>query len=101
MKTWIMTLLLACIWLIPNVEALTRIVDINGTGQYISIQSAVNAAADQDTILVYPGVYYENVEIVGRYLTIGSLVNTSDSTYIAQTIIDGHHNGVVYKMSQK
>ena len=102
MKTWIMTLLLACIWLIPNVEALTRIVDINGTGQYISIQSAVNAAADQDTILVYPGVYYENVEIVGRYLTIGSLeLITSDSTYIAQTIIDGHHNGSCISVSNE
>ncbi len=66
----------------------------NGSGDYITIQSAINAAAENDTILVYPGRYHENIEIMDRKLSIGSLeMITADSTYIAQTIIDGNHSG--------
>ena len=66
----------------------------DGSGDYITIQSAINAAAENDTILVYPGRYHENVEIMERKLSIGSLeMITADSTYIAQTIIDADHSG--------
>ncbi len=69
MKTLLMVLLL-----MPFVlSGATLYVALDGSQAYSSIQSAVNAAADQDTILIYPGTYYENIEIIGRNLSIGSL----------------------------
>lgn len=42
-----------------------------GPGQtYTTIQAAVNAAADGDTILVKPGTYTASVQIIGKGLTI-------------------------------
>ncbi len=35
----------------------------NGEGNYSSIQDAINAASDGDTIIVYPGVYNERIEV--------------------------------------
>lgn len=69
MKT-ILTILL----LIPlALSAAILQVSLDGTQAYDNIQSAVHAAADTDTILIHPGTYYENIQIIGRNLTIGSL----------------------------
>ena len=38
-------------------QAATLTVDLNGTGQYTDIQSAIDSAADGDTVLVKPGEY--------------------------------------------
>jgi pectin methylesterase-like acyl-CoA thioesterase len=71
----------------------------DGSGDYITIQAAINAAAENDTILVYPGRYHENIEIMDKKLSIGSLeMITADSTYIAQTIIDGDHSGSCFNV---
>lgn len=48
-----------------------------------TIQAAINAAADGDTILVSPGTYYENLDFVGKAITLTS------SAGAAQTIVDG------------
>ncbi|MGZ8876124.1 MAG: hypothetical protein ACXW1F_06535, partial [Halobacteriota archaeon] len=42
-----------------------------GTGQYTTIQAAVNAAQPGDTVLIPPGTYSENV-LVNKSLTIKS-----------------------------
>ena len=69
-------------------------VALDGSQAFSSIQAAVNAAADQDTILIHPGTYYENVEINNKHLTLSSLeLCTSDSSYISQTIINGNQSG--------
>ncbi|MFA6632295.1 MAG: FlgD immunoglobulin-like domain containing protein [Kiritimatiellia bacterium] len=96
MKT-ILTILL----LIPIALCATMFqVALDGSQAYSTVQSAVNAAAEQDTILIHPGTYFENIEIIGRHLTIGSLeLITSDSTYIAQTVIDGNHSGSCFKIT--
>jgi len=76
-------------------------VSLDGTQDYENIQSAINASADQDTILIHPGTYYENIAIIGRHLTIGSLeLTTADSTYIIQTVIDGNQNGSCIYIAQ-
>lgn len=72
----------------------TLTVKQNGSGNYSEIQDAVNHAANGDFILVYPGIYYENVDYKGKTLFISSLYcqNPSDSI-INQTIIDGSYSG--------
>lgn len=68
----------------------------SGTGDYTTIQEAYDNANSGDTILVYPGVYYENVDISNTYkdITLGSLfLTTQNEEFIHSTIIDGNHTG--------
>jgi len=68
----------------------------DGTGNFTGIQQAYLAASSGDTILVYPGTYYENLDITNssKGITIASLyLTTQDESYIHNTIIDGNQNG--------
>ncbi len=73
-----------------------------GLGQdftYNTIQSAVDAAVDYDTILVHPGRYLENVEVLEKSLTLGSLfLTTGNQAYIDSTMIDGNDEDTVLKI---
>ena len=60
-------------------QAATITVDDNGDADYTSIEDAVTAANDLDTILVYSGYYRESL-VIGQPLTI--IGNGSDSTFI-------------------
>ena len=74
----------------------TLTVKQNGIGDYTKIQDAIDAAAINDTILVWPGTYYENISFFGKDLVLASLyLTTGDRQYINQTIIDGNKNGSV------
>ena len=82
-------LLMLCL----SLAATTRIVDINGAGQYTSIQTAVNACTPGDTVLVYPGRYLERVVIQTNGVTLVSLeAVTFNTSYIDSTIIDGNNS---------
>ncbi|MFA5637071.1 MAG: leucine-rich repeat domain-containing protein, partial [Anaerovoracaceae bacterium] len=65
----------------------------NGTelNPYRNIQYAINQSISNDTIIIMPGVYYENISISdNRNLVIGSqYILNSDTNYINNTIIDG------------
>ena len=64
--------------------------------QYSSIQSAINASADQDTVLVSPGFYQENISFNGKDIVVTSTyIVEQDSLMIGSTIIDGNNNGSV------
>ena len=56
-----------------------------------TIQTGINLAVTDDTILVYPGTYLENIDFYGERIVVGSLfLTTGDTSYISQTIIDGN-----------
>ncbi|MDA3813126.1 MAG: hypothetical protein PF570_02615, partial [Candidatus Cloacimonetes bacterium] len=66
----------------------------DGTGNFTTIQEGINASAHSDTVLVYPGRYYENVNFNGKNITVASLeLITGDETYISNTVIDGDQQG--------
>jgi len=76
------------------VSATTLTVKQDGSGQYTIIQSAITASVHGDTVLVYPGIYYENVNYSGKNITIASLeMTTGNFAYRDSTIIDGNNNG--------
>ena len=66
----------------------------DGTGDYLTIQEGINASAYFDTVLVYPGTYYENIDYLGKRITVASLELTSgDENYITSTVINGNQTG--------
>ncbi len=62
----------------------------DGSGNFQNIQQAIDASMDGDTILVWPGIYYEHLYAFEKNFVLGSLtLTTGDPSYISQTIIDG------------
>lgn len=59
---------------------------------YPTIQAAIDAAADGDTVVVGPGTYHERIDFKHKNI----VVQSSDDA--AATIIDGDAGGVVVKM---
>ena len=57
--------------------------------EYPSIQQAINLASDGNTIVVAPGRYYENINFLGKAVTVRSS-NPNDPNIVATTIIDGN-----------
>ena len=83
-------LLLISLFLPCWISAVTHIVNLDGSGDYTSIQAAVNASASGDTVLVLPGRYFESVIVQTSSLTMLSLEGLiNDPSYINTTIIDG------------
>ncbi len=63
---------------------------ISVPAQYTTIQAAVLAATDGDTVAVSPGTYYENINFRGRNIVLTSLFYlNNDTSYISSTIING------------
>ena len=70
---------------------ITRTVSLDGTQQYTSIQAAVHASVNGDVVLVYPGRYVENINLMGQSISIVSLYSTDPvQSYIENTVIDGN-----------
>ena len=68
-------------------EARTITVDDDGEGDYATIQDAVDAAEDGDTIQVWDGNYTGTVEVNKTLMIIG---NGTERTRLNQIHIDGH-----------
>ncbi len=69
-------------------------VNQDGSGDFITIQEGIITSADYDTVLVYPGIYYENLNMTEKNITLASLeMITSEPQYIDSTVIDGQMLG--------
>lgn len=60
---------------------------------YHTIQSAINAAGNGDKVKIAPGIYYENIYLTGRNITIEPFNDNFD------TVIDGLQLGPVVTFS--
>ncbi|MBT6993953.1 MAG: T9SS type A sorting domain-containing protein [Candidatus Cloacimonetes bacterium] len=65
---------------------------INIPLDYETIQAGIDASIDNDTVLVAPDIYYENLDLNGHNITLASLeLTTGNADYIASTVIDGQN----------
>ncbi len=73
-------------------------VNQDGSGDFLSIQEAVDTAIEGETILVHPGAYYENIKFRGANINLRS-VDPENASVIASTVIDGRRKGSVVRFS--
>jgi len=94
-KKFIILFVIICVnsWLLSTVIEIKQ----DGTGDFLTIQEGINASVNNDTILVYPGIYFENLMIENKSITLASLyLTTEDENYINSTLIDGNNvNSVI------
>jgi hypothetical protein len=77
----------------------TLIVDPSTSGCYSDIQSAVDASVPNDTVLITPGRYYENVRIISKTLTIRSSYSAFSDIQREITIVDGNQTGSCFAIT--
>lgn len=77
------SIILILIFLFVNISSSSVVITVDDDHgkDYVTIQEAINAANDTDTILVYPGMYVENV-IVNRSVSIVSQSGDPNNTVV-------------------
>lgn len=80
LATIIIAITITVVFILANRPTQAATLSVPGT--FPTIQSAINRANNGDEIVVSPGTYRENLEIVGKYITVRSS-SGSDVTTIA------------------
>jgi hypothetical protein len=74
-----------------SAPAATIYVDANGTGDYPTVQAAINDANDGDTIILQPGTYTgdgnRDIDFLGKAITVRS-TDPNDRSVVEATVID-------------
>ena len=74
-----------------SVLAVAALADVRSVPSvYTSIQSAIDAAENGDTVIVEPNTYYENIDFLGKAISLTS-TDPCDDQVVAATIIDGSY----------
>jgi hypothetical protein len=78
---------LVALTLVPGPAGAT-ILDV--PARYATIQAAIDAATNGDTVLVAPGTYLENIAFGTKNIVVaGMYILTRDPSFILNTVIDG------------
>ena len=65
----------------------------NGTGDFTTIQAAINFVVDDDEIIVYEGTYNEQIYFLGKNILVASRYHTTgNEQYIDNTVISYQSN---------
>ena len=67
MRSLFLAFILACFTSLSGMPA-----TIHVPAQYSTIQQGIDAATLGDTVLVAPGTYVENIDFIGKGITVGS-----------------------------
>ena len=79
-------------------NSVTWHINQDGTGNFTTIMEGVNAAAEDDTVRVYPGTYYENIVIEQNLSLVSNYEYTGNDEDIYNTILDGNYLSSVIRM---
>ncbi len=71
-----------------NTHAKIVTVDDDGPANFTNIQAAIDSSVDGDIIEVRPGVYFENINFMGKNITLKS-TDPTNSDIVNSTTIDG------------
>lgn len=77
-----------CILLLLTATCLADVLNVPSE-EYLSIQQAIDGAINGDTIIAAPGRYFENINFLGKAVTVRSQ-DPNDPNVVATTIIDGN-----------
>ena len=83
-------IILLCLALAGSSYAATIIVKTDGSGDYSTIQAAIDDSNDGDVIIVQPGLYDENINFLGKNITVTS-TNPVNPNVVAETIIGNNY----------
>ena len=77
---------------VPALLEAVQAAEINVPGHFPTIQAALDASVDGDTVIVAPGTYFENIVFRGKNVTVRSN-DPLDPDVVGATIIDGGQAG--------
>lgn len=87
---WITVLIL----LVTNLSGNTLEVGSGQANSFTTIQSAIDTSNSGDTILVWPGIWIENIDYLGKDIVLTShFMYDHDPQTIRNTVIDGNQSG--------
>ncbi len=73
-------------------HALSQVIHV--PGDRLSIQEAIEEATKGDTVLIEEGTYFENINFLGKEITVASLyLIDGDTSHISRTILNGSRSG--------
>ncbi len=91
--TLILTCIAVTVFLFSSLAA-AGVITVGPTGDYNTIQKAIDAAVSGDVVFVTPGTYKENINIRGKNIVVRSF-NPFNPTIVSNTVIDGDNKDSV------
>ncbi len=86
-------ILITMLLLTSMLIATTYTVKQNGTGDFTTIQAAIDFVVDDDEIIVYEGTYNEQIYFLGKNILVASRYHTTgNEQYIDNTVISYQSN---------